>query len=86
MLIWIQQYFGITHRGYITLAVMIACAVALIAWDIYVAHKDKTDEHNTISETLNRQARLHPLIPFAFGVLAGHFFWTQYICAPGCIP
>lgn len=29
----------------------------------------------TISAELDNQARSHPIIPFAFGILMGHFFW-----------
>lgn len=86
MLIWIQQYFGVTNRGVITVIVMVVCAAILIGWDIYIVYKSKSGEHDTISEVTNKQARLHPLLPFAAGVLVGHFFWTIYVCWSGCVP
>lgn len=86
MIPWVMQTFGIASRGLVTILVMLGCAILLIAWDIIVVVRDKPTEHDTISEIIARQGRLHPIIPFAFGVLMGHFFWTQFFCTPGCAP
>lgn len=34
-------------------------------------------EGDTISEIMWRYARSYPILPFAFGVLMGHFFWQR---------
>jgi hypothetical protein len=49
------------------------CAAILIAWDIWLyANPPGAD---TISRVIADAASDHPLLPFAFGVLAGHWFW-----------
>jgi len=59
----------------ITIAIIAIVTVGLIAWDIYVF---KTPEvGDTISEILLEWAKRNPIIPFAFGVLMGHLFWSQ---------
>lgn len=47
-------------------------AAVLIAFDIYLA-SDKTPG-NTYSEVIRNWAVINPLLPYAFGVLGGHFF------------
>lgn len=34
-------------------------------------------EGDTISEIVWHFARRYPILPFAFGVLMGHFFWQE---------
>lgn len=52
---------------------LIACALVLIAWDVWLyLSPPKAD---TISRVIADASSEHPLLPFAFGVLAGHFFW-----------
>ena len=59
----------------ITISILAAVTLLLIAWDIYVAtNKQKGD---TISEVVLGFARRHPVIPFALGVLMGHLLWPQ---------
>lgn len=52
---------------------MFICAAILVGWDIYVAISPP--ENDTISEIIQEYAFKHPIIPFIFGVLIGHFFW-----------
>jgi len=53
-------------------------ALLLIAWDVYVAFFNKTpNDRDTISGIVLGWARKHPVVPFAFGVLMGHLFWSQ---------
>jgi uncharacterized membrane protein len=60
----------------VTISILIAVALLLIGWDIYVAVNK--DEGDTISEILLWVSK-HPIMPFAFGVLMGHLFWPQKI-------
>lgn len=57
-----------------TIWILIACALVLIAWDIYVAIRGPKA---TISRTLLTFAQKHIVVAFAFGVLMGHLFWSQ---------
>lgn len=52
--------------------IIVVLAVALASLDVYLA----TDKRpaNTISEIIWKASR-NPIIPFAFGVIAGHLFW-----------
>lgn len=59
----------------VTISILIAAALLLIGWDVYVAaNKDSGD---TISEVLLWVSK-HPVLPFALGVVMGHLFWPQY--------
>lgn len=61
-----------------TLVILGGCALLLIAWDVYVAFFNREpNAKDTISGIVLGFARRHPLVPFAFGVLMGHFFWPQ---------
>lgn len=61
-----------------TVFLMLAAAGVLVSWDIYVAYFNKTpNDKDTISGIVFGWARKHPVVPFAFGVLMGHFFWGQ---------
>lgn len=48
-------------------------ALALIIWDIVLA--TNTMPRDTISMMIFDLARKHPMVPFFFGILCGHFFW-----------
>jgi hypothetical protein len=58
-----------------TLTVIVLTAFFLIFYDIYAVCKGGFD--NTISWKIYSLAQQYPIIPFAFGVLMGHFFWSQ---------
>lgn len=52
------------------------CAVVLIGWDVYAM---LSPTQPTISATMLHYAHKFMLLPFAGGVLSGHFFWPQQI-------
>jgi hypothetical protein len=56
-----------------TVLVLIVVAL-LIAYDIFAVWKGKPG--STISEVIRSVGYGHPMIPFALGVLIGHWFWT----------
>lgn len=57
----------------LTGTLIVLTAIGWIAWDLYVANVPSGTE----SETIRRWAA-HPLVPFALGVLMGHFFGIQW--------
>jgi hypothetical protein len=58
----------------VTQIILVAVTFGLIGYDIYVAVKQP---NATISAVIKEVALKAPMIPFAFGVLVGHFFWPQ---------
>lgn len=54
---------------------LVASVVGLVTYEIYAAVSDRSGD--TISELIWRFTLNHPLIPFLFGVLMGHFFWQR---------
>lgn len=72
-----------------TWVVLIVTAVVLIGFDVYVyvRGKGETKAKETISRRILRFSQQHPVLPFAFGVLMGHFFWPQPIepCEPPAV-
>lgn len=61
-----------TSRSW-TKLVLVAVGVVLIAWDIWLYVSPAPAD--TISRVLFDTATEHPILPFVFGVLAGHWFW-----------
>ncbi len=58
--------------------ILLAVTVLLIAYDVW-AYRNR-DKVQTISWWIISTSRTHKaglLIPFALGVLVGHFFWGQ---------
>lgn len=63
--------------SFATAWVIICTAAFLIAYDFYAFRtRGKGD---TISEVILSYSLRHPVIPFIFGVLMGHFFWPQVV-------
>lgn len=61
-----------------TAGIVIAIAIILIiAADIYLVLKGGFT--NTISWWIWSHSVQYPIIPFAFGILMGHFFWDQVL-------
>lgn len=60
-------------RRTLTHAVIFGVTGALIAYDVWAAFTPG----GTVSEVMLALAHRHPVIPFAFGMLCGHFFWSQ---------
>lgn len=58
----------------LSITIMVVTTLALIAWDIWVYITP--EKGDTISEIIAFYSD-HPLLPFAFGVLIGHWFWPQ---------
>lgn len=58
-----------------TAAVIVFTIFALITYDIIAVVRGGFE--NTISWLIFSSAKLYPIIPFAAGVLCGHFFWSQ---------
>ena len=52
--------------------IMAVVTVVIIVFDIYLAINPAT---NTISRIIQTIAFKHPILPFAIGVLCGHWFW-----------
>jgi hypothetical protein len=63
-----------TPTNFKTTWVIVACAVVLIGWDIYAA---MSPTQPTISALVLGYAHKYTIVPFGFGVLMGHFFWSQ---------
>lgn len=53
--------------------IILAVTAALIIWDIVLAIRPPAED--TISEVIRKHAHKYPLIPFAFGVIMGHWWW-----------
>lgn len=51
-------------------------AAGLIGWDVYAA---SSMDQPTISALILFYTRMHPVLPFSFGVLMGHLFWPQQV-------
>lgn len=55
--------------------VIVGFIVALLAFDLVMLMAGGA----TVSQTMNYWARTSPVIPFAFGVVAGHLFWPIWV-------
>jgi len=62
----------------VTKLVILFTTVALVAYTIFVGLK--FGPQATISVQIYELSRRFPIIPFAFGVLAGHIFWPLATC------
>ena len=54
--------------------IMLAATGGLIVWDIIAVIRGGTQA--TISQIVRDQAIKRPMLPFAIGVLCGHWFWS----------
>ena len=54
---------------------VVTMVAGIILWDIYLA-SDEVDK-NTISKLVRDVSDESPMIPFALGVLIGHWFWDN---------
>lgn len=59
----------------VTLFVMSAASLGLVAWDIVAASNKARGD--TISEILLENSKKVPILAVAWGVLTGHLFWPQ---------
>lgn len=60
----------------ITISVIVATAAIIIGYDIWAVLRGGVEA--TISSVIFNASLRFPLIPFAFGVLAGHFWFPVY--------
>lgn len=67
----------------VTIILMVLCAAALIAWDIYVAFfNDIPNWADTESGILRRAGRSFVGLPIAWGALGGHFWGPSHHLVP----
>lgn len=59
-----------------TIVVLILATVSLSAWAIYVATNDVPNKHDTISHIMSQWGKRFWALPFAAGILLGHFWIT----------
>lgn len=57
----------------IVIGVSVLSLVALVAYDWWAAEKNKT----TVSKAVTTSAQRHLIIPFLWGFITGHLFWSQ---------
>lgn len=55
---------------------MIALLLLIVGYDAW-ACQDK-DNRDTVSKMITKSSQKYLLIPFLFGLLMGHFFWSQH--------
>lgn len=54
------------------LLLTLGCVIAALAYDIHAIRMKKT----TFSRQVSEGSKKYAMIPFLFGILAGHFFWN----------
>jgi hypothetical protein len=59
----------------ITGLIIVGVIAALIVYDIVVIRRSGVEA--SISDIILDASLKHPYIPFLFGFLMGHFFWSQ---------
>lgn len=60
----------------ITLGIIAVTAILWIAWDIFVAFASGND---ATESRVFLWLSVHPILPFAMGVLMGHFFAPMWV-------
>lgn len=61
-----------------TVIFIISACLVIFAYDAYALYRSRDTEY-TISFVIATAAKRNPIIPLAFGILMGHFFWSQCI-------
>jgi hypothetical protein len=59
----------------LTTIIIVAITAFLIVWDVYAILKGGVE--SSISSIIIVHSHEYPILPFAFGVLCGHFFWRM---------
>lgn len=67
---------------HISISLLLSVAVILSAWAVVAATNDVPNEHDTITHILRRLGRTVWGVPYAFGVLVGHFWVSLRIGDP----
>lgn len=57
--------------------ILLVLTIGLIGYDAYLC--TNREENDTISEVITNSSKRYLLIPFLFGLLMGHFFWSQHL-------
>lgn len=57
--------------------ILLAITLCLIGYDAYLCAN--REENDTISEVITNSSKRYLLVPFLFGLLMGHFFWSQHL-------
>ena len=61
------------NRIFIGLTVL--AFVGLIAWDWFASQNPK--KRKTVSKAITTSSQKHLIIPFLWGFITGHLFWSQ---------
>jgi hypothetical protein len=62
----------------VTLFITVGAVILLALYDVFAFARGGTP--NTISFIIITWSKDYPIIPLAFGILMGHFFWQLHIC------
>ena len=64
-----------TRNKLLTISLLLIFTALAISWDMYVySYGDNAD---MISSVIWDVSAKHPVVPFLFGFLMGHFFWGK---------
>lgn len=58
----------------LTAIILVSVTILLIGYDIFAAMHGNDSTISLVIQTISNR---HAIIPFAFGVLMGHFFWQD---------
>lgn len=56
--------------------VLLGAIVLILVWDLFRVMQDGGYD-NTVSAWFHDMSRDWPIIPFLFGIVFGHFFWSK---------
>jgi len=62
----------------VTITFIVITTLIILAYDGFALYKSKKTEY-TISYIILKASLKNPIIPFVFGLLMGHFFWSQCV-------
>ena len=63
----------------LTITFIAVVTVVILAYDAFALYKSKKTEY-TISYIIAKASLKNPIIPFALGVLMGHWFFGVQLC------
>jgi hypothetical protein len=63
-------------NGILVVWLIVAILLGLLAYDIWACTDCKKRE--TISKIVTKASSRYLMIPLIFGILVGHFFWSQH--------
>lgn len=62
-----------TKDNRVVIGISVLSLIAIVAYDWYAADKEKS----TLSKCVTTSAQKHLIIPFLWGFITGHLFWSQ---------